>query len=93
MLPPARRWGGKKMTLPIPDDLAGAYKGSGHALAAIHDGVIRDLLYLRDLIPDFGPEDVETAIKNIRLAPTIEHLENLGKVSVGMVSCWEYNEL
>lgn len=80
-------------TFPIPDELADAYKGSGHALAAVKDGQLRDLLYLRDLLPNFRPEDVETAIRDAHLAPAIRHLEQLGEVSVGMCSCWEFCEL
>lgn len=79
--------------LPIPDELADAYHGAGHALAAIKDGALLDILYLRDLIPDFDPDRVEYAIKDGRLAPTIAHLSTLGEVSVGMVSCWEFIEL
>lgn len=81
------------MTLAIPDELAAAYKGSGHALAAIKDGVLRDLLYLRDLLPDFDPEMIEYAIKDARLAPTISHLSALGSVTIGMASGWEFTEL
>lgn len=80
-------------TLAIPDELAAAYKGSGHALAAIKDGTLCDLLYLRDLLPDFDPARVEYAIKDGRLAPTIAHLSSLGDVSVGMTSGWEFTEL
>ena len=79
--------------LPIPDELAAAYKGSGHALAAVKEGRLIDLLYLRDLLPGFEPDDAETAIKDVRLAPTIAHLSSIGEVSIGMVSCWEFNEL
>lgn len=78
-------------TLPIPDEMA--YQGSGHALAAIKDGAIIDLLYLRDLLPGFEPEDAEAAITDSRIAPTIAHLSSLGEVSIGMCSCWEFCEL
>jgi hypothetical protein len=78
---------------PIPDELAAAYKGSGHALAAVKDGRLIDLLYLRDLLPGFEPEGAETALKDIRLASSIAHLSSLGEVSVGMCSCWEFSEL
>jgi hypothetical protein len=64
-----------------------------HEMAAIKDGTIRDFLYLRDLLPSFDPEQVNTAIKDARLTPTIDHLSRLGDVSVGMVSCWEFVEL
>lgn len=80
-------------TLPIPDALAGAYRGSGHALAAIRDGEIADFIYLRDLLPDFDPDGIERAIADARLAPTIAHLARLGEVSVGMCSCWEFTEI
>jgi hypothetical protein len=80
-------------TFTIPDELADAYKGSGHALAAIHGGRLIDLLYLRDLLPDFDPERPEAFISDHRLAPTIRHLEALGEVSIGMCSCWEFCEL
>ena len=78
---------------PIPDDLAAAYKGSGHALAAIKDGGPVDLIYMRDLLPDFDPANVESAINDARLAPTIAHLASIGDVSIGMCSCWEFCEL
>lgn len=80
-------------TLPIPDELAAAYKGSGHAIAAVKNGQLLDLLYLRDLIPGFEPENANCAIHDGRIAPTIAHLSRLGVVSVGMVSCWEFTEL
>jgi len=80
-------------TFPIPDELAGAYKGCGHALAAVNNGCLIDLLYLRDLLPDFDPERPEAFIGDYRLAPTITHLEALGQVSIGMCSCWEFCEL
>lgn len=79
--------------IPIPDELAAAYKGSGHALAAVKDGMLRDLLYLRDLLPNFDPDRVGEAITDHRLTSTIAHLSNLGDVSVGMCSCWEFVEL
>ena len=80
-------------TFPIPDELAAAYKGSGHALAAIKDGALRDILYLRDLLPDFDSDNVQSAITDRRLAPTIAHLNALGDVSIGMASCWEFTIL
>lgn len=78
---------------PIPAEMAAAYKGTGHALAALNDGRIVEILYLRDLLPDFEPDDVENAIQDARLAPSIKHLSSLGDVSVGMCSCWEFCEL
>lgn len=78
---------------PVPDELAAAYRGSGHALAAVKNGRLIDLLYLRDLLPDFNAEDVESAVKDVRLASSMKHLSSLGDVSVGMCSCWEFCEL
>lgn len=77
----------------IPDSLADAYKGAGHALAAIKGGALVDLLYLRDLLPDFNPDKAAQAITEHRLAPTIRHLAAQGDVSIGMCSSWEFCEL
>lgn len=78
---------------PIPDTFADAYKGAGHALAAVKDGAVVDLIYLRDVLKDFDPERAGDFIGDIRLASTIEHLSRLGEVSIGMCSCWEFCEL
>ena len=91
--PLARRWAGNMAIFPIPEALTAAYKGSGHALAAVKGGELVDLLYLRDLLPDFKPGNVEDVVNNVRLAPSINHLSSLGDVSVGMCSCWEFCEL
>lgn len=77
----------------VPDALAGAYKGSGHVLMASKAGELIDFIYLRDLLPSFDPDQVEEAIKDHRLAPTIAHLNALGSVSLAMASCWELTEL
>ena len=90
-------------TYPIPDALAGAYKGAGIALVAVDGGKIADLLYLRDLLPDYSDHDengdgvnmaaIASRLRDHRLAPSIRHLEALGSVAIGMCSCWEFCEL
>jgi len=90
-------------TFPIPDELAEAYKGTGHAIAAIKDGRVVDLLYLRDLLLSFSDHDedgngiarhvVAARLADARLGPSVRHLETLGDVSLGLCSCWEFNEL
>lgn len=79
------------MVLDVPEALAGAYHGSGHALAAHRDGVLLDLIYLRDVLPDFDGETV--VVGDFRLGPTIHHLAQRGDVSIGMVSSWQFCEL
>lgn len=77
----------------IPDELAGAYKGCGHAIAAVKNDKLVDLLYLSDLLPDFAPHRVEELMFDLRLAPTIAHLSSLGDVSIGICSCWQFCEI
>jgi len=77
----------------IPPALDAAYRGAGHALAAIKGGVLVDLIYLRDLLPDFDPDAPAAHISDHRLAPTIAHLAALGDVTFGMCSAWEFCEL
>ena len=78
---------------PIPDALADAYKGTGHALAAVREGVMIDLIYLRDVIPDFDPDRAQDFLGDVRLTSIIQHLDRLGTVSIGLCSCWEFCEL
>lgn len=78
---------------PIPDELAGAYKGAGYALAAISGGALVDLLYLHDLLPDFDPDNPQAFLSDHRLSASIAHLSRLGDVSIGMCSAWEFCEL
>lgn len=81
---------------PIPDRLASAYKGMGIALAAHSGGRLLDLIYLRDLLPEWQDHaDMNPAqfIRDHRLEPTIRHLESLGSISIGMCSCWEFCEM
>lgn len=77
----------------IPDAIAEKYHGAGHALASVTGGQIVDLIYLADVFDDFDPENLQAAINDSRLAPTIRELQSTGKVFVGMCSCWEFIEL
>ncbi len=76
----------------VPDSLEGKYHGTGHALAATVDGQLVDIVYLADVLPDFDG-DIEAAMTDDRLAPTVRKLQALGSVHAGMLSCWEFCEL
>jgi hypothetical protein len=78
---------------PIPKELAGAYHGAGHALAAITNGQLIRFVYLSDVLPDFDPTRLESAVTDNRLTPTVRELQALGLVSVGMLSGREFTEL
>lgn len=80
----------------IPDTLATKYHGAGHALAASLNGLLIDIVYLEDVLPDYdgeGEHDLKSAINDARIGPTIRQLQSLGDVHVGMCSCWEFIEL
>ncbi len=51
-----------------------------------------DIVYLADALPDFEG-DIEAAMTDDRLAPTVRKLQALGSVHAGMLSCWEFCEL
>jgi hypothetical protein len=76
----------------VPDSLEGKYHGTGHALAATVDGQLVDIVYLADVLPDFDG-NIEAAMTDDRLAPTVRKLQSLGSVHAGMLSCWEFCEL
>jgi hypothetical protein len=85
----------KMNVFPIPEALASKYHGAGYALAAVLEGSVIDLVYLREALPDFGEErqDALAAIDDPRIAPTVRRLQALGQVSIGMCSGWEFVEL
>lgn len=76
----------------VPTSLESKYHGSGHALAATVDGQLVDIVYLADALPDFEG-DIEAAMTDDRLAPTVRKLQALGSVHAGMLSVWEFCEL
>ena len=79
-------------TYPIPETLGHKYQGSGHALAAITAGQVVDIVYLRDVLPDFNG-DIVSVLDDDRLAPTARYLSALGSVSIGTVVRGEFVEL
>ena len=81
---------------PVPDHLGEKYQGAGHALAASLGGELVDLVYIRDVLDDFDPDEPDAlarAIDDARLGPTVRRLQSLGAVHVGMASSWEFIEL
>ncbi|ABM59472.1 hypothetical protein Veis_3760 [Verminephrobacter eiseniae EF01-2] len=83
----------------VPQSLADKYHGAGYALAATVAGQLVDIVYLADMLPDFGGQDgptradAQTAIDEPVLAPTVRHLQALGSVHMGMLSGWAFVEL
>lgn len=82
----------RKQTWPIPNHLANSYHGAGWALAAVLDGKVVRIVYLDDVLPDFDPDNVQSAITSEEIAPTVRELQALGAISVGMLSGWEFTE-
>ena len=88
----------------IPDTLAGAYHGSGWALAASVGGKLVALRYIRDVAPPAVADaiaEVDGAhaaffvrkwLSTQEAAPTVRELQALGDVLVGRCSCWEFVE-
>jgi hypothetical protein len=79
----------------VPDILASKYHGSGYALGATVRGQLVDIAYLADVLPDFSGDraDLNAALEDARLAPTVRSLQAMGKVHMGMLSAWEFCEL
>lgn len=77
---------------PIPKTLGHKYHGSGHALAAVIDGQLVDIIYVRDVLPKFDG-NIMAVLKNKKLGRASRYLSALGSVSVGMVSNGEFVEL
>jgi len=79
----------------IPDALEAKYHGCGIALASVTGGQLVNLVYLNDVLDDFSGEqaDIQTALDDERIGPTVRLLQSTGEVFVGMCSCWEFVEL
>lgn len=80
----------------VPESLYDKYHGAGHALAATANGLLVDIVYIRDVLEDFDGEDeadLEAAVNDERIGPTVRYLQSLGNVHVGMCSCYEFVEL
>ena len=79
-------------TYKVPDSLADKYHGAGHALVSTANGLLIDLAYLADVLPDFDG-DIEAAMNDDRIGPTVRYLSSLGSVHAGMLSGWTFTEL
>lgn len=82
----------------IPAALASQYKGSGWALAAIRDGAVVEIIYLRDILPceEFEDSDgkfIPSAIMDTRVGVASKKLDSVGAVSIGMLSAVEFCEI
>ncbi|MFC5522672.1 hypothetical protein [Polaromonas jejuensis] len=57
----------------VPDTLTDKYHGTGYALAATFNGPLVDLVYLDDILSDFGGErdNAKAALTDPRLWPTV----------------------
>lgn len=91
-------------TYKVPEGLAPQYHGSGWALVAVAGDQLVKLVYLADASPTFdqmmqqpgvnnhGAFSARQALSLPELGPVIRELQALGKISVGMLSCWEFVE-
>lgn len=82
----------------IPETLAAQYKGCGWALAAVRDGEVVELIYLRDILPckEFEDDDgkfIPFAIMDARVGAASKKLDAVGAVSIGMLSAGEFCEI
>jgi len=88
-------------TYKIPESLESKYHGSGWALAAVVDGELVDIRYVRDVASQAVSDQVEegashgqfflkTWLETADAAPVVRELQALGDVAVGMCSCWEF---
>lgn len=87
-------------TYPIPESLADTYRGAGWAVAAVLNGQVVALRYIEDTAPAiaeqlYGECDVffiRQWLDTAEASQVVRELQVLGKVSVGMCSCWEFIE-
>lgn len=85
----------------IPESLYKKYHGAGYGLVASFDGQLVDIKYFEDISDEFfiDPEvqDVSERIIQIvedsRLSETVRYFQSIGKVHVGIFSCYEFCEL
>lgn len=78
----------------VGEALADKYHGAGHAVAAVADRQIVDLVYIRRILPDYDDEAglsaLQQAIASDQMAPIVLKLGARGDVFVGMCSNWEF---
>ena len=85
----------KMQVFKVPDALASKYHGSGYALAATLNGELIDIIYVDYVLPEFEAtrENMPSILADARMGPSVRHLQALGEVHVGMLSCWEFVQL
>jgi hypothetical protein len=77
----------------IGDAAENAYRGAGHAVAAVKDNEVVDIVYVGDFIPEFDPETsgaLEKAIADPRMIVPVNSLIPKGEIFFGMCSSWEF---
>lgn len=76
----------------IPDAIADKYDGCGYAMASVTGGQIVNLIYLRDILPEFDDEreSLAEAIDDERTGQAVRLLQATGEVYAGICSCWEF---
>lgn len=85
----------------IPETLYSKYYGTGYGLVAILNGEVVDLKYFEDITDEFyinsDDGDVSDKLKGIiqdqRMGEVVRYFQSLGKVHVGIFSCYEFCEL
>lgn len=79
-------------TYSLPPSLKQKCQRDGHAMAAIADGKIVDLVYLYEVAPEFDG-DLAMAMGQEAFESTKRHLSKLGNVSIGMLCNGIFAEL
>ncbi|RTZ41108.1 hypothetical protein EKL30_15595 [Candidimonas sp. SYP-B2681] len=87
-------------TYPIPESLAGSYRGDGWALAATLNGQVVAIRYISEIAPGIaeqleGPHAslfVKQWLGTLEAMSVVRELQALGKVSLGMCRNWEFLE-
>ena len=78
----------------IPQYIAHKYRGPGYAMGTVIGGRIVNLMYLRDVLPEFDDEDFHLdVLDDPRIGPAVRMLQSSGEVYFGMCSCWQFVEL
>ncbi len=94
----------KPNVYPINPALSFQYHGAGWGLAAITEGQVNSIRYIRDVAPKTIVDQVEMGeghasfyinqwLSTAEAGPVIRELQARGKVSVGMFSSWEFVEM
>lgn len=81
--------------LKITENLYDKYHGAGYAIAAVVNDKLVDFKYLRDIDYQFDDkfDSVSDFVEDEKIGPTVRYMQTLGKVYVGMCSCYEFIEI